>query len=157
MSWLESEKDGRRRLLMDRSVPGRIGTTLPPLDVPVQTLPSSELLRDVLDMPEISESELVRYFSQISQFNFSIDHNFYPLGSCTMKYNPKLNDEMAGFPGMSEIHPHQPEGTVQGALQLMYELQCILAEITGMVMTGLAPMAGAEGELASLMPPDRRR
>lgn len=151
MNWLESEKDGKRRLLMDRSVPGRIGTTLPPLDVPVQTLPSSELLRDVFDMPEISESELVRYFSQISQFNFSIDHNFYPLGSCTMKYNPKLNDEMAGFPGMSEIHPHQPEETVQGALQLIYELQCILAEITGMAMTGLAPMAGAEGELAGML------
>ena len=97
--------DGRRRLLMDRSVPGRVGTTMPPLDVPAQQLPPGDMLRGDLEMPEVSEGELVRYFSQISQFNFSIDHNFYPLGSCTMKYNPKLNDEMAGLPGMAEIHP----------------------------------------------------
>ena len=148
---MQQVDDGRRRLLMDRSVPGRMGTTLPPLDVPVQDPPPDELLRGELDMPEVAESELVRYFSQISQFNFSIDHNFYPLGSCTMKYNPKLNDEMAGLPGMSEIHPHQPEATVQGALQLMYELQSILAEITGMAATALAPMAGAEGELAGML------
>ena len=89
--------DRRRRLLMDRSVSGRLGTTLPPLDVPAQELPPEDMLRDSLEMPEVSESELVRYFSQISQFNFSIDHNFYPLGSCTMKYNPKLNDEMASL------------------------------------------------------------
>ena len=143
--------DGRRRLLMDRSVPGRVGTTMPPLDVPVQELPSSDMLRGDLEMPEVSEGELVRYFSQISQFNFSIDHNFYPLGSCTMKYNPKLNDEMAGLPGMAEIHPHQPAATVQGALKLMYELQALLAEITGMAGTSLTPMAGAEGELAGML------
>jgi glycine dehydrogenase subunit 2 len=143
--------DGRRRLLMDRSVPGRLGTTLPPLDVPPQALPPKGLLRDDLPMPEVSEGELVRYFSQISQFNFSIDHNFYPLGSCTMKYNPKLNDEMAGMPGMSEIHPNQPPETVQGALKLMHRLQGYLAEITGMAGTSLAPMAGAEGELTGLL------
>ena len=143
--------DGRRRLLMDRSVPGRVGTTMPPLDVPVQELPSADVLRGDLDMPEVSEGEVVRYFSQISQFNFSIDHNFYPLGSCTMKYNPKLNDEMAGLPGMAEIHPHQPASTVQGALKLMYELQNLLAEITGMAGTSLTPMAGAEGELTGML------
>ena len=141
----------RRKLLMDRSVPGRIGTTLPPMDVPAQELPPAELLRDGLDMPEVSESEIVRYFSQISQFNFSIDHNFYPLGSCTMKYNPKLNDEMAGLPGMAEIHPNQPEGTVQGALKLMHHLRRSLAEITGMAGGSLVPMAGAEGELAGML------
>ena len=112
--------DFHRRLLMDRSVSGRIGATLPELDVPEQDGPPSDLLRVDLEMPEVSEGELVRYFSQISQFNFSIDHNFYPLGSCTMKYNPKLNDEMASLAGMAEIHPHQPESTVQGALKLMY-------------------------------------
>ena len=143
--------DLRRRLLMDRSVSGRLGTTLPPLDVPEQDGPPSELLRDELEMPEVSEGELVRYFSQISQFNFSIDHNFYPLGSCTMKYNPKLNDEMASLAGMAEIHPHQPESTVQGALKLMYQLQGYLAEITGMAGAGLAPKAGAEGELAGML------
>ena len=143
--------DHRRQLLMDRSVAGRIGTTLPPLDVPEQEPPPDDLLRGELEMPEVSESELVRYFSQISQFNFSIDHNFYPLGSCTMKYNPKLNDEMAGLPGMSEIHPHQPASTVQGALRLVYELQGYLTEIAGMAGTSLAPKAGAESELAGML------
>ncbi len=136
---------------MDRSAPGRVGTTMPPLDVPEQALPPADMLRADLDMPEVSEAELVRYFSQISQFNFSIDHNFYPLGSCTMKYNPKLNDEMAGLPGMAEIHPRQPAPTVQGALKLMHELQGLLAEITGMAGASLAPMAGAEGELTGML------
>ena len=140
-----------RRLLMERSVPGRVGYTLPPLDVPEQEAPPAELLRDDLPMPEVSEGEIVRYFSQMSQSNFSIDHNFYPLGSCTMKYNPKLDDEMAGMPGMSEVHPSQPEASVQGALKLMYQLQGYLAEMTGMAGASLAPMAGAEGELAGML------
>ena len=140
-----------RRLLMERSVPGRVGHTLPPLDVPEQEAPPAEMIRDDLPMPEVSEGEIVRYFSQMSQANFSIDHNFYPLGSCTMKYNPKLDDEMAGMPGMSEVHPSQPEASVQGALKLMYELQGLLTEMTGMVGASLAPMAGAEGELAGML------
>ena len=144
-------QDRRRALLMDRSVPGRTGTTLPPLDVPPQAPPPAELLRDRLELPEVSESEIVRYFSQISQFNFSIDHNFYPLGSCTMKYNPKANDEMAALPGMSEIHPYQPEATVQGALRLIYELQGYLTEMTGMAGASLAPMAGAASELSGML------
>ena len=144
-------EDRTRQLLMDRSVPGRVGTTMVPLDVPEQDLPSDELLREELEMPELAEGEIVRYFSAISQFNFSIDHNFYPLGSCTMKYNPKLNDEIAALPGFSEIHPLQPESTVQGALKLIYQLQQYLAEITGMAGTSLAPMAGAEGELAGML------
>ena len=136
---------------MERSVPGRVGHTLPPLDVPEQEAPPAEMIRDDLPMPEVSEGEIVRYFSQMSQSNFSIDHNFYPLGSCTMKYNPKLDDEMAGMPGMSEVHPSQPEASVQGALKLMYELQGLLTEMTGMVGASLAPMAGAEGELAGML------
>ena len=140
-----------RRLLMERSVPGRVGHTLPPLDVPEQEAPPAEMIRDDLPMPEVSEGEIVRYFSQMSQSNFSIDHNFYPLGSCTMKYNPKLDDEMAGMPGMSEVHPSQPEASVQGALKLMYELQGLLIEMTGMAGASLAPMAGAEGELAGML------
>ena len=148
---LRELRDGSRRLLMDRSVPGRIGATLPPLDVPAQEPPPEELLRRELEMPEVSEGEIVRYFSQISQLNFSIDHNFYPLGSCTMKYNPKVNDELAALPGMAEIHPLQPEATVQGALRLMYRLQGYLAEITGLAGASLAPMAGAEGELAGML------
>ena len=140
-----------RRLLMDRSVEGRTGATLPALDVPPQPTPPRELLRDELRMPEVSEGEIVRYFSQISQLNFSIDHNFYPLGSCTMKYNPKVNDEMAALPGMADVHPLQPEGTVQGALELMYRLQGFLSEMAGMAGTCLAPMAGAEAELAGML------
>ncbi|MDP7534796.1 MAG: aminomethyl-transferring glycine dehydrogenase subunit GcvPB [SAR202 cluster bacterium] len=141
----------RRKLLMERSVPGRVGVSLPPLDVPAAVLPDASMLRDDLDMPEVSESELVRYFTQISQFNFSIDHNFYPLGSCTMKYNPKVNDEFASLPGLTQIHPLQPESTVQGALKLLWELQQLLAEITGMPGVSLAPMAGADGELAGML------
>lgn len=144
------EADGRR-LLMERSVPGRVGTTLPSLDVPKSELPDAKLLREELDMPEVSEGDLVRYFSRISQFNFSIDHNFYPLGSCTMKYNPKLNDELASLPGFTQIHPLQPESTVQGAIKLMWELQQLLAAITGMPGVSLAPMAGADGELAGML------
>lgn len=147
----DQRNERNRRLLMDRSVPNRIGTTLPTLDVPETELPPAELLREEFIFPEISEGELVRYFTQLSQLNFSIDTNFYPLGSCTMKYNPKLHDEMASLPGYSQIHPQQPDSTVQGALKLMYELQHFLSEITGMSGTGLAPLAGAEGELAGML------
>lgn len=143
--------EDRRRLLMDRSVEGRMGTTLMPIDVPEHELPPADMLRDHFEFPEVSESELVRYVSQISQFNFSVDHNFYPLGSCTMKYNPKINDQIASMAGLMEIHPLQPESTVQGALKLMHELQGFLTEIMGMSSASLAPMAGADGELAGML------
>ena len=148
---LERLSQDRRRLLMDRSVPGRVGATVPQSDVPHQPLPDQGMLRDSLDFPEISENDLVRYFSQLSQLNFSIDHNFYPLGSCTMKYNPKIDDEVAGMPGFAEIHPLQPAPTVQGAIRLMWELQQNLIEITGMRGCSLAPMAGADGEFAGML------
>ena len=140
-----------RKLLMDRSVPDRIGTTLLRCDVPIQPLPKHEVLRKNFDFPEVSEGEIVRYFSQLSKMNFSIDHNFYPLGSCTMKYNPKLNDEISSNPGFANLHPLQPESTVQGALKLLFELQQYLTEITGMKGVSLAPMAGADGELAGML------
>ncbi|MQF48455.1 glycine dehydrogenase subunit 2 [SAR202 cluster bacterium AC-647-N09_OGT_505m] len=140
-----------RRLLMDRSAKGRVGTSLPPVDVPLQPLPEETLLRDELVLPEVSEGEVVRYFTGLSQLNFSIDTNFYPLGSCTMKYNPKINDEMAQLPGFSQIHPLQPEQTVQGALKLAFQLQGFLSEIVGMEATSLATMAGAQGELAGML------
>jgi glycine dehydrogenase subunit 2 len=109
------------------------------------------MLRKDLQLPELSELEIVRYFTLLSQLNFSIDTNFYPLGSCTMKYNPKLNDEMASLAGMAEIHPHQPDSSVQGALRLMYELQETLGEITGLPGVCLSPLAGAQGEYAGLL------
>ena len=148
---LERLSQDRRILLMDRSASGRVGATISQSDVPAQPLPSENLLRQTLDFPEVSENDLVRYFSQLSQLNFSIDHNFYPLGSCTMKYNPKIDDEVAGMPGFSEIHPLQPDATVQGALRLMWELQQRLVEITGMKGCSLAPMAGADGEFAGIL------
>ena len=103
-----------RRLLMDRSVAGRMGASLPPLDVPEQPLPSKELLREELNLPEVSEGEVVRYFTTLSQMNFSVDTNYYPLGSCTMKYNPKINDEAARMPGVFPDSPPSARGDGPG-------------------------------------------
>ena len=136
---------------MERSVPGRVGAILPDPDVPIQELPDQALLRDELRLPELTEPEVVRYFTRLSQLNFSIDTNFYPLGSCTMKYNPKVNDEMAFLPGFASIHPLQAQSTVQGALKLLYALQGYLAEITGMSGASLAPLAGAHGEFCGML------
>ncbi len=140
-----------RRTLMERSIPGRVGTVLPDLDVPAQPLLDDSVLRDSLEFPELTEPELIRYFTTLSQLNFSIDTNFYPLGSCSMKYNPKVNDEMAFLPGFAAIHPLQPQDTVQGALKLMYILQQYLTEITGMKGASLAPLAGAQGEFCGML------
>ena len=138
-------------LLLERSVPGRVGAVAPPLDVPAQPLPDAALLRNDLPLPEVSEPEVVQYFTALSQLNFSIDTQFYPLGSCTMKYNPKVNDEMAFLPGFAALHPLQPAETAQGALELLYRLQQYLGEITGMAGVSLATLAGAHGELAGVL------
>lgn len=140
-----------RRLLMDRSVPGRRAFTVPVSDVPYQELPDSSLLRDDIELPEVSQLEVIRYFTVLSQLNFSIDTNFYPLGSCTMKYNPKINDELANLSGLADIHPLQPGETVQGAIRLLKGLQDDLGEITGLPGVSLAPLAGAQGEYAGLL------
>ena len=137
--------------LWDISVPGRSGVRLPESDVPAQPLPDAAFLREELPLPELSELDVVRHFTRLSQKNFSVDTNFYPLGSCTMKYNPKINDLVASTPGFSGIHPLQPEETVQGALELMANLQDILQEITGMPACTLAPLAGAHGELSGVL------
>jgi len=138
-------------LLPDISRPGKIGCTLPALDVAPSALPPEELLRQELELPEVSEVELVRYFTALSKLNYGVDTGFYPLGSCTMKYNPKWHEDVALLPGFTSIHPYQPIDSVQGALQLMFELQEYLAEITGMDNTSLVPMAGAQGELTSIL------
>jgi len=138
-------------LLPDISQSGKIGCSLPSLDVTPAELPPEELLRQELELPEISEVELVRYFTALSKLNYGVDTGFYPLGSCTMKYSPKCHEDVARLPGFSSIHPYQPVESVQGALQLMFELQEYLAEITGMSATSLTPMAGAQGELASIL------
>jgi len=138
-------------LLPDISQPGKIGCSLPTLDVSPAELPPKELLRQELELPEVSEVELMRYFTALSKLNYGVDTGFYPLGSCTMKYNPKWHEDVAKLPGFASIHPYQPEESVQGALQLMFELQEYLAEITGMSATSLVPIAGAHGELTSLL------
>ena len=139
------------KLLMERSVPGRVGAVLPLLDVPAHPLPEAALLRTDLDLPEVSEPEVVQYFTALSQLNFSIDTHFYPLGSCTMKYNPKINDEVAFLPGFATIHPLQPQESSQGALELLSRLQGFLGVITGLTAVSLATLAGAHGELAGML------
>ena len=132
------------------SSPGRRGVTLPELDVPETPIPE-EFVRDRLLLPEVTELDVVRHFVRLSQKNFGVDVTFYPLGSCTMKYNPKVNEVAARLPGFARIHPLQAPETVQGALQLMYELQQYLAEITGFAATSLQPAAGAHGELTGIL------
>lgn len=138
-------------LLPDISQPGKVGCSLPSLDVTPAELPSEKLLRRELGLPEVSEVELVRYFTFLSKLNYGADTGFYPLGSCTMKYNPKWHEDIARLPGFASLHPHQPIDSAQGALQVMFELQENLSEVTGMNATSLSPMAGAQGELASLL------
>ena len=146
-----SIEEHSRRLLMDRSAPGRTGASLPPLDVPTQEAPPTELLREELELPEVTEAEVVRYFTRLSQLNFSVDTNYYPLGSCTMKYNPKLNDAIASMSGFAQLHPRQPDQQTQGALEVMHRLQEWLKELTGMHGASLAPLAGAHGELSGIL------
>jgi glycine dehydrogenase subunit 2 len=138
-------------MLPNISRKGRIGCNLPKLDVNPSKLPGKDLIRDELELPEVSEVQLVRYFTALSRYNYGVDTGFYPLGSCTMKYNPKWHEDVARLPGFTSIHPYQPVESVQGALQIMYELQEYLAEITGLKRTSLAPMAGAQGELTSML------
>jgi len=137
---------------MALSRPGRIAVDMPPGDVPasLEAIPDG-LLRDDLPLPELSQLDVVRHFTRLSQLNWSIDTHHYPLGSCTMKLNPKVNDAIAALPGFTEAHPLQPAADVQGALAVMHGLQEQLAEITGMAGASLAPMAGAQGELAGIL------
>ncbi len=139
------------RLLMERSTPGRAGAVLPAPDVPAQPMPDAPLLRADLALPEVSEPEVVQYFTNLSQRNFSIDTHFYPLGSCTMKYNPKINDEVSFLPGFAAAHPLQGVEESQGALELLHRLQGFLAEITGLPDISLSTLAGAHGELAGML------
>jgi glycine dehydrogenase subunit 2 len=133
------------------SAPGRTGVRLPECDVPTQPLPPESMLRDGLALPEVSELDVVRYFTGLSQRNFSVDTNFYPLGSCTMKYNPRVNEQAASLLGFAALHPLQAEESAQGALELMHRLQECLGAVTGMPDCSLATLAGAHGELAGVL------
>lgn len=142
-------------LIFEKSVPGRKTSLLPACDVPERDLGSmipAEFLRaQSPELPEVSEVDAVRHFTALSKMNHGVDSGFYPLGSCTMKYNPKVNEDVARYSGFSRIHPYQSEKTVQGALELLYQTDNMLAEITGMARVSLQPAAGAHGEMAGLM------
>lgn len=131
--------------IYELSSPGRTGIAFRQADVPASSLPQ-ELMRDDLPFPEVSEMDVIRHFTHLSQLNYAIDIGFYPLGSCTMKYNPRINEETARFPGFAFTHPLQPIETVQGNLALMYQLQEWLKEISGFAGITLQPAAGAHGE-----------
>ncbi|AUJ26288.1 MULTISPECIES: aminomethyl-transferring glycine dehydrogenase subunit GcvPB [Virgibacillus] len=142
-------------LIFERSKTGRTGYSLPELDVPDMDLeaelPKSYIRTEAPDLPEISELDLMRHYTALSNRNYGVDSGFYPLGSCTMKYNPKINEDVARMDGFSHIHPNQPESSVQGAMEMMYDLQTALSEITGMDEVSLQSAAGAQGEWTALM------
>jgi len=137
--------------IWELSVPGRVGASLPEADVPKYPLPGEIPLRTELPLPEVSELDVVRHFTRLSRLNFSIDTHMYPLGSCTMKYNPKVNDAVSSLPGFSEAHPLLSEELCQGSLELLYRLQTALAELSGFQAVSLQPAAGAQGELAGVL------
>src|SRR5437879_13793905 len=141
--------------IFELSSPGRVAFSLPEPDVPVADvralIPAKYLRRKAAELPEVSEVDVVRHYSRLSQLNYGVDTHFYPLGSCTMKYNPKLNEDMARLSGFARLHPLAAEAVAQGALQLMHELARDLAEIAGMDAVSLQPAAGAQGELAGVL------
>ena len=141
-------------LIFELSRPGRLALDLPQSDVPEQQIekliPAAYLRSEPAALPEVSQLDLVRHFTELSQRTFGVDSGFYPLGSCTMKYNPKVNEDVAALPGWSGLHPLEDFRDTQGALQLMFELQQMLAEISGMDAVTLQPVAGAQGELTGL-------
>ena len=142
-------------LLKELGQPGRKGFQLPELDVPVrpteELIPAKWIRKDPAPLPEVSERDLVKHFMRLGHLNFSVETNFYPLGSCTMKYNPRVNEEIAALPGFAQVHPYAPEQAVQGILRLLYDLERMLREILGMDAVTLQPAAGAHGELTALL------
>jgi glycine dehydrogenase subunit 2 len=138
------------KTIYELSSPGRLGVKYPDPDVPLSPFPQ-DLLRVDLPLTELSELDVVRHFTNLSKLNYNIDGGFYPLGSCTMKYNPKVNEDTARLPGFAFLHPMQPEETLQGALAMMFTLQEWLAEISGLPSVSLQPAAGAQGEFTGVM------
>ena len=157
----QSEPVAARGLIFNEPVifetgsPGRMACSLPACDVPEakleDLLPRDEIRESIEGFPELSELDVVRHFTRLSQWNVSIDTNFYPLGSCTMKYNPKINENIARLPGFARQHPYAPDEFSQGCLQLMHDLQEDLKEISGMDHISLQPAAGAQGEFAGML------
>lgn len=143
------------KLIFELSTPGRTGYRLPELDVEEtkveSVIPEEFLSKEELDLPEVSEVDVIRHYTNLAEKNYGVDNGFYPLGSCTMKYNPKINEKVVAFPGFSRTHPLQHESSVQGNLRLMHELAESLAEISGMDQVTLQPAAGAHGELTGIL------
>jgi len=143
------------QLIFDYSKSGKTGVALPPVRLDMKSaekILSSDLLRgNDPNLPEVSEPEVVRHFVNLSRMNHHVDRDMYPLGSCTMKYNPKINDKLAGLPGLADVHPFQPKETIQGALKILYETERDLCEITGMHSVTLQPAAGSHGELTGVL------
>jgi glycine dehydrogenase subunit 2 len=145
------------KLIFEKSVPGRRGVLPAPSDVPICINIRTDLLRErSAELPELSELDVIRHFTELSRRNFGVDTNFYPLGSCTMKYNPKVNERIAGYPGFAHLHPLLPQLCMggmltQGALAILYDMDLLLREITGMDGFTMQPMAGAHGELTGMM------
>ncbi len=141
-------------LIFEKSRPGRQATSIPESDVPqvsIERCIDKSLLREKLDLPEVAEIDVVRHYTALSRLNFGVDIGFYPLGSCTMKYNPKINEDVARLPEYTSVHPLAPEAFSQGNMQIMYELRHYLSEIFGMADFTLQPAAGAQGELTGVM------
>src|SRR3990170_109261 len=142
-------------VLFEIGSPGLWAASLPESDVPTvrrTTAVPAELLADQPPpLPEVGELDIVRHYKRLAQRCFSIDGNFYPLGSCTMKYNPRINERVAFMPGFAHVHPYQDDADVQGLLELLYRLRCDLAEIAGLAEVTLQPAAGAHGEMTALM------
>lgn len=142
-------------LMFELGRSGRRGTALPPCDVPQRELtawiPAAQIRKTPAPLPELSELEVVRHFTKLSQRNVGIDTTMYPLGSCTMKYNPKVNEEAAGIPGFKSLHPYSTDELAQGALEVLWRLERILMEVSGMDRVTLQPAAGAHGEMTALL------
>jgi len=141
-------------LIFEKSKQGRSAVDIQPSDVPavaIEAVIDKKYLRNELDLPEIAEVDLIRHYTNLSRRNFGVDLGFYPLGSCTMKYNPKINENTAALPGFTSLHPYAADGLAQGNLQLLYEMQKYLCEIFGMAEFTLQPAAGAHGELTGVM------
>jgi glycine dehydrogenase subunit 2 len=139
------------KLIYEKSQPGRRASTVPLPDLPVPEVASELARAEPPRLPELAEPEVVRHFTELSTRNFGIDTGFYPLGSCTMKYNPRVNERLVALPGFAHLHPLQEEDGLQGALELMWRLQEILCEVSGLDACSLQPAAGSQGELTGLM------
>lgn len=146
--------NSEQKLIFEIGQPGRIATDLPQSDIgeqlPAGSIPQELLRSEPAGLPEISQLELIRHYTSLSMRNFGVDTGFYPLGSCTMKYNPKVNEDVCRYAGFADLHPLQDTATVQGALELLYSMEQYLAEISGMDKVCLQPTAGAHGELTGL-------